>query len=88
MAKKHRDEIDALVDELTKHRPADEVLRDSGLLRELKKRAAFPTDDSVRKVLYLAIIRASQRWTMPIRDWPSALNYFNLTFPGRLPINP
>ena len=58
------------------------------LRKVTKKRAAFPTENSVRKVLYLAIIRASQRWTMPIRDWPGALNYFNLTFPGRLPINP
>lgn len=58
------------------------------LRKVTKKRAAFPTDDSVRKVLYLAIVRASERWSMPIRDWAGALNYFNLAFPGRLPISP
>lgn len=55
------------------------------LRRVTKKRGAFPTDDSVRKVLYLAIARASKRWTMPIQDWPAALNYFSIVFTGRMP---
>jgi putative transposase len=55
------------------------------LRKVTKKRGAFPTDDSVRKVLYLAIMRAAQRWTMPIQDWPAALNYFSIVFAGRLP---
>lgn len=57
----------------------------SQLRQVTRKRGAFPTEDSVRKVLYLAIRRASRRWTMPIRDWPSALNYFSIVFQGRLP---
>jgi len=56
------------------------------LRKVTKKRGAFPTDDSVRKVLYLAIIRASKRWTMPIQDWPAALNYFSIVFEGRIPV--
>ena len=55
------------------------------LRKVTKKRGAFPTDDSVRKVLYLAIIRAARRWTMPIQDWPAALNYFSIVFAGRVP---
>jgi putative transposase len=55
------------------------------LRKVTKKRGAFPTDDSVRKVLYLAIQRASRRWTMPIQDWPAALNYFSIVFAGRVP---
>ncbi len=51
-----------------------------------KKRGAFPTDDSVRKVIYLAITKASERWTMPIRDWPRALNHFAIMFEGRVPV--
>jgi putative transposase len=50
-----------------------------------KRRGAFPTEDSVRKVLYLAVTRAAQRWTMPIQDWPAALNYFSIVFTGRVP---
>ena len=49
-----------------------------------KKRKLFPTDDSVKKVIYLAIMAASQKWTMPIRNWKSAMSRFNIVFEGRL----
>ena len=55
------------------------------LRKVTKKRGAFPTDNSVRKILYLAIIRAAKKWTMPIRNWPAALNYFSIVFEGRVP---
>lgn len=55
------------------------------LRKVTKERGAFPTDDSVRKVLYLAIIRAARRWTMPIQDWPAAMSYFSIMFAGRVP---
>jgi len=55
------------------------------LRKVTRKRGAFPTDDSVRKVLYLAIKRASKKWSMPIRDWAAALNYFSIVFEGRVP---
>lgn len=56
------------------------------LRKVTKKRGAFPTDDAVRKVLYLAIQRASKKWTMPIQDWPAALNFFSIVFEGRVPV--
>ncbi|MDP6264004.1 MAG: IS256 family transposase, partial [Pseudomonadales bacterium] len=49
-----------------------------------KKRKQFPTDDSARKVIYLAIQDASKKWTMPIRDWKPALNHFMIEFEDRL----
>ena len=49
------------------------------------KRGAFPTIDSVRKVLYLAIQKASERWNRPIRDWTGALNHFTIVFEDRVP---
>jgi putative transposase len=49
-----------------------------------KKRKVFPTDDSVRKVIYLAIMQASKKWTMPIRDWRTAMNRFMIEFEDRL----
>jgi len=49
------------------------------------KRGAFPTADSVRKVLYLAITRASERWRRPVKDWSAALNHFAIVFEGRVP---
>jgi putative transposase len=50
-----------------------------------KKRGAFPTPESVRKVLYLAIRKASERWNRPLLDWPPALNHFAIVFEGRVP---
>jgi hypothetical protein len=49
-----------------------------------RKRGAFPTSDSVRKVLYLAIQRISQRWRRPIKDWVAALDHFAIVFKGRI----
>lgn len=58
----------------------------SQLRKVTRKRGAFPTPESVRKVLYLAIQRASQNWNRPIRDWVAALNHFAIMFEGRISI--
>jgi len=50
----------------------------------IKKRKLFPTDDSAKKVVYLAARDASKKWTMPIRDWKAALNRFMILFEDRL----
>jgi putative transposase len=50
-----------------------------------RKRGASPTDDSVRKVLYLALQRASKKWNRPVKDWAAALNFFSIVFEGRVP---
>ena len=49
-----------------------------------KKRKAFPSDASALKVVYLAIQQASQKWTMPIQNWRTALNRFALQFEDRI----
>ena len=54
------------------------------LRKVTRKRGAFPTEMAVRKILYLALMQAKERWTMPIRDWPVALYHFSLVFPGRV----
>lgn len=56
----------------------------SVIRKAIKKRKLFPTDDSARKVIYLAIQNASKKWTMPIRDWKPALNRFMIEFEDRL----
>ena len=55
------------------------------LRKVTKKRGAFPNPEAVRKVLYLAIMKASERWTRPVQDWTAALNHFALVFPDRVP---
>lgn len=55
-------------------------------LRKLTKhRGAFPTDEALIKLIYLALRNISKRWTMPIRDWKAALNQLTIQFEGRLP---
>ncbi len=56
----------------------------SVIRKATKKRKVFPTDDSARKVIYLAIQAASKKWTMPIRNWKAALNRFIIEFEDRL----
>ena len=56
----------------------------SVIRKVIKKRKLFPTDESARKVIYLAIQEASKKWTMPIRNWKPALNRFMIEFEERL----
>ncbi|REL26227.1 IS256 family transposase [Thalassotalea euphylliae] len=56
----------------------------SVIRKAIKKRKLFPHDDSAKKVVYLAIEQASKKWTMPIRNWKSALNRFMIEFEDRL----
>jgi transposase-like protein len=50
----------------------------SVIRKAINNRKIFPDDSSVFKMVYLAIERASRKWTMPIRDWKAALNWFEL----------
>lgn len=56
------------------------------LRKVTRKRGAFPNPESVRKVIFLAIQRASERWNRPIKDWARALNHFAIVFEGRVPV--
>ena len=56
------------------------------LRRMLKTRGSFPNDDSILKILYLAINRVAKKWTMSIRDWKAALNQFVILFGDRVPV--
>lgn len=49
-----------------------------------KKRKVFPTDDAVKKVVWLAIQAASQKWTMPLSNWRLAMSRFIIEFGDRL----
>ncbi|WP_019937337.1 IS256 family transposase [Bordetella sp. FB-8] len=55
------------------------------LRRLTRQRAAFPTDEALIKLLYLALRNISQKWTHPIRDWKAALNRFTILFGERVP---
>ena len=55
-------------------------------LRKISKnRGSFPSDEALLKLFYLALNNISKKWTMPIRDWKSALNRFTIQFEDRMP---
>ena len=44
----------------------------------IKNKGVFPNDESIKKIIYLALKNAAKKWTMPIRNWPLALNQFEI----------
>lgn len=46
----------------------------------IKSKGAFPNDEAVLKLVFLALQNAQKKWTMPIRDWMLALNQFAILF--------
>src|SRR5690606_29032418 len=55
------------------------------LRKVTKNKAAFPTPEAVRKLLYLATQDLSKKWTMPIQNWAIILNQLVIRFTGRWP---
>lgn len=59
-----------------------------GYHRQLRKvtktKTAYPTDESLIKIIYLATIEASKKWTMPIKDWKNCISQFAIYFEDRL----
>jgi putative transposase len=58
----------------------------SSLRKILGNRSLFPNDDAVLKLVFLALRNAAKRWTMPIRNWKSAMNQFAIIYEDRVPI--
>lgn len=56
----------------------------SAIRNAIKKSKVFPTDDAVKKVAWLAIQAASQKWTMQLRDWRMAMSRVIIGFGGSL----
>ena len=56
------------------------------LRKVIKGRGAFPHDDAIRKLLYLGLRNVAKKWTMPIRDWKTALNQFIILYGDRVPV--
>lgn len=55
-------------------------------LRKVTKNSGhFPSDEAMFKLIYLTLKNIAKKWTMPIRDWKSALNQFSIIFEGRMP---
>ncbi len=49
-----------------------------------KNKLSFPTDDAVKKSVYLALGEVTRRWTKPIAKWGIILNQFITIFDDRI----
>jgi len=50
-----------------------------------KNHGSFPSDEALSKLSYLAWMKISKKWTMPLHDWKAALNRFNIQFDDWMP---
>lgn len=57
----------------------------NGKIRKYTKaKLSFPTDDALKKSVYLAIMEIEKKWTMPIRNWGIVMNQFVAIFEDRI----
>jgi len=54
------------------------------LRKYTKNKTVFPTDDSVRKSVYLSIEQITKKWSMPVRDWGIIIGQLMIFFDDRL----
>lgn len=62
-----------------------------GYHRQLRKvtktKTAYPSDEALRKIIYLATVDAAKKWTMPLRNWTDCISQLAIYFEGRLDAN-
>ncbi len=59
-----------------------------GYHRQLRKvtkaKTSYPSDESLSKIIYLATMDITRKWTTPIQDWARYLSQFVIRFEDRL----
>lgn len=59
-----------------------------GYHRQLRKvtktKTAYPSDEALIKIVYLATMDISKKWTMPVREWKKCISQFAIYFSDRL----
>ena len=54
------------------------------LRKVTKNRTAFPDDETSYKIMYLAINNLTKKWTLPIRNWGTAINQLSIMLKDRV----
>ncbi|WP_261169095.1 transposase, partial [Serratia ficaria] len=49
-----------------------------------KTKGAFPSENSLLKLLYLGLMNEQAKWTMPLQNWNLTLSQLAIYFDGRL----
>lgn len=59
-----------------------------GYHRQLRKvtktKTAYPTDEALVKIIYLATMEIHKKWNMPVRNWKSCISQLAIYFSDRL----
>ncbi|WP_181950795.1 transposase, partial [Sporomusa ovata] len=53
------------------------------LRKYTKTKTIYPTDDAVRKSVFLSIQEITKKWSMPVRDWGIIIGQLMIFFDGR-----
>jgi len=56
------------------------------LRKVIKNKSSFPTSQAARKLLYLATMNITKKWTNAIFNWPLILNQLAIRFEDRWPL--
>lgn len=56
------------------------------LRKVTKNKGAFVSDDALMKILYLATMGISDKWTVPIKNWGNILNNLSIHFGDRVKV--
>ncbi len=51
-----------------------------------KSKLSSPSDDAVKKTVYLSLMEIEKKWTMPIANWGLIMNQFMLIFENRIQV--
>ena len=52
-----------------------------------KSKLSFPSDDAVKKMVYLSLMEIEKKWTQPIHNWGLIMNQFMLMFENRMTLS-
>ena len=55
------------------------------LRKVIKNKSMFPSPQAIRKLLYLATMDITKKWSAPIKHWPLILNQLAIRFDDRWP---
>lgn len=62
-----------------------------GYHRQLRKvtktKTAYPSDDALRKIIYLATMDITKKWSMPVREWANCMSQFVIQFGDRMEVD-
>ena len=62
-----------------------------GYHRQLRKvtktKTAYPSDESLKKIIYLATMEVQKKWSMPLREWKQCVSQFHIYFSDRLKVD-